>query len=129
MSQDFIDMLGAGALNDPSENFGGFADYNYFERLTEDQLISFCDVVGQTLYVVFDILVKLPHEEYFHKFAISDNIFIDLNGTVILNHADAVEKKTENRTTAEIDGYNIWFLLPSVSVGCLIITKMLKRKQ
>jgi len=121
LSDDFLTMLWYGARRD-SNPAVPCSDYSP-RRVSEGDLINNYHVVGQTLYIVFDILVKLPTEEFYHKFAVSDNIYIDLNGTVLVNQADIVDIVTEN-TEQNIPGYEPWLF-----VGlCIIVVTIIHKK-
>lgn len=55
-------------------------------KYSEDQLRDTYGVYGNTLYFVFDVCVKLGNEDDYHKYVFSDNIFVDLNGTITENN-------------------------------------------
>jgi len=82
-SPTFVDSLYiAYGFSGVAVGVGGSDTFKY----SEDILINKYGVYGNTLYFVFDVCVKLGNEDYYHKYVFSDNIFVDLNGTIAENN-------------------------------------------
>ncbi len=96
------------------QNYYGYTETKL--KFSEANLIKECGVYGQSLYVVYDILIKSLGEDYFHKYIITDNLFISLDGTISNNVGN--EQDTDDYVEG-LPGYGIIFIACS-TIGTLI---------
>lgn len=67
----------------------------YNVKFSEEKLIENGGVWGNSLYFVFDVCMKNAEAKYFHKYIITNNIIIDLEGNAYNNDGNALDEYTE----------------------------------
>jgi hypothetical protein len=106
----------------------GWVYENYYSgslktfKFSEEDLINSYGVYGTSLYVVYDVLVRYEGEEFFHKFIVTDNIFIDVNGIVKDNTGNLADQPASDI----IPGFPLLIvgLFTIIPIGFLIRKKM-----
>ena len=113
-----------------------YGDYyssdSYTYQYSEDFMINRANVIGTSLYVVFDVLIKYPGEEYFHKIIITENVFITVDGEAIENEGNTADQETEENKTNDIDGFPIFqigiiFIIGATGLSMLVLRKHEKK--
>lgn len=98
----------------------------YNRRFSEETLINEFKIFGQTLYIVYDILIKTQNETLYHKVAVSDNIYIDTNGSIFVNNADVIDQLNE-QPPQEVDGYEGLGIFIVISISAIYFSIRRKR--
>jgi hypothetical protein len=94
--------------------------YNHYSGITETSEYKYSEedlrddfrVYGQTIYIIYDILIKYTGEDYFHKYIIADNIFINLEGEITNNNENQYD--VDPTVEDEIDGFPSLMILSSI---------------
>lgn len=105
--------------------YGGFASSSGTAteiKYSEARLINTYRVYGQTLVVIFDVLIKYENETYYHKHIIADNIFFDLEGTPEDNRGNSLDYESQ----PFIDGFPTFII---VGVILASVIGVIKRKK
>lgn len=103
----------------------GYAVHNSERPVTisEEKLINDYGVYGTSFIFVYDVLIKYPSEEYFHKRIITDNIFVYLNGTVMNNPNNRIDEEAQPKEA----GYS-WLYSFSIFPILALLVFVKKRK-
>jgi len=87
-------------------------------KLSEKSLREYYGVYGQTIYIVFDIMIKYPADTYFHKTVISDNIFIDLEGEMVGNQGNRQDNQSK-----EASGFGLLVTMAGLIAGSALYAR------
>ncbi len=99
-------------------HFFGYYGSAKMYKLSEQSLRDKYDIYGQTIYVVYDIIVRKPSEQYFHKVIISDNIYITLDGEMKENFGNIFDITPE-----ETPGFGIIVTILGLAIFITIFKK------
>lgn len=58
-------------------------------KFSESQLTGEYQVYGETIFIVYDILIMHANETWWHKQIVSHNLFVNLDGEIVDNSGDA----------------------------------------
>jgi len=92
-------------------------------KYSEEDLRDQYAVYGSTLYIVYDVGIMYDNETYFHKQVFSDNIFIDLNGTITDNN----ENQYDIPATEPIPQYGWFCFLVALPVVVIVARRNSKK--